>query len=83
MEDKVFAVLEAVNRKIVSYDGTNMLEDEIIESMEIMDIVVRLEETFGLEIGPEYIIPEYFRSKDTIVQMVREIQKENENGAEN
>lgn len=80
MEDKIYAVLEEVNKKIVQYDGDNMLEDEIIESMEIMDIVVRLEAAFDIEIGPEYIVPEYFMRRDTIVKMVEDIQKENGDG---
>ena len=75
MKEKIYALLEEVNKKIVQYDGENMLEDEIVESMEIMDIVVKLEEELGIEIGPENIVPEYFMTKDTIVKMVEEIQK--------
>ncbi|NLL79387.1 MAG: hypothetical protein GX234_06315 [Clostridiales bacterium] len=76
MKEKVYALLEEVNKKIVQYEGENMLEDEIVESMEIMDIVVKLEEELGIEIGPEYIVPEYFMTKDTIVKMVEDVRKE-------
>ena len=75
MKEKIYALLEEVNKKIVQYDGENMLEDEIVESMEIMDSVVKLEQELGIEIGPEYSVPEYFMTKDTIVKMVEEIQK--------
>lgn len=73
MKEKVYALLEEVNKKIIQYEGQDMLEDEIVESMEIMDIVVKLEEELGIEIGPEYIVPEYFMTKDTIVKMVEDV----------
>ena len=72
MEVRVWKVLDEVNDKITKYTGEDMLEDEIIESMEIMDIVVGLEDEFGFEIAPEYILPEYFMTKETILKLVEE-----------
>lgn len=73
MEEKVLDVLADVKEDIVKYDGVNMLEDEILESMEIMDIVVKLEEAFGIEIGPQYIMPQYFMTKESVIQLVRDV----------
>lgn len=73
MEERVYEILEKINKKIIQYEGDNMLEDEIVESMEIMDIVVQLEEELGIEIGPEFILPEYFMSKESIVKLVIDV----------
>ncbi len=76
MREEVFELLEGLNHKIMAYDGTDMLEDEIIESMEIMDIVVALEEHFQMEVPPELIVPEYFMTKETIVRLAEDALKE-------
>lgn len=75
MEERVYDILEKINKKIIQYEGDNMLEDEIVESMEIMDIVVQLEEELGIEIGPEFILPEYFMSKESIVKLVIDVRE--------
>lgn len=75
MEERVYEILEKINKKIIQYEGDNMLEDEIVESMEIMDIVVQLEEELGIEIGPEFILPEYFMSKESIVKLVTDVRE--------
>lgn len=76
MREEVLELLEGLNHKIMAYDGTDMLEDEIIESMEIMDIVVALEEHFHMEVPPELIVPEYFMTKETIVRLAEDALKE-------
>lgn len=75
MQEEVYQVLEEVNHKIMEYDGGDMLEDEIIESMEIMDIVVAMEEHFNIEVPPQLIVPEYFMTKETIVKLVEDSMK--------
>lgn len=79
MQEEVYQVLEELNHKIMAYDGSDMLEDEIIESMEIMDIVVAMEEHFNMEVPPQLIVPEYFLTKDTIVKLVEDSLKEQNN----
>jgi len=76
MKDKVFEILTQLNIRIMNYAGEDLLADEIIESMEIMDIVVAMEEGFDMEIPPQFIVPEYFMTKDTIVKLVEDSLKE-------
>ncbi|MCI8946323.1 MAG: hypothetical protein HFI91_04575 [Lachnospiraceae bacterium] len=76
MREEVYELLKGLNQRIMEYEGTDMLEDEIIESMEIMDIVVALEEHFRMEIPPQLIVPEYFMTKDTIVRLAEDALKE-------
>lgn len=76
MEKEVYEILEGLNHKIMAYEGADMLEDEIIESMEIMDIVVAMEEHFHMEIPPQLIVPEYFLTKESIVRLVEDALKE-------
>lgn len=76
MREDVYQILGKLSPKIMAYDGSDMLKDEIIESMEIMDIVVAMEEHFQMEVPPELIVPEYFMTKDTIVKLVEDSMKE-------
>lgn len=71
MEEKVWEVLEEVNEDILDYGGENMIEDGVIQSFDIVAIIVGLEEKFQIRITPEWIKPENFASKNAIVAMVR------------
>ena len=51
-----------------------MLEDEIITSLDIIEIVSALEDEFDISISMEYIQPKYFQSMDTIWEMIEELQ---------
>lgn len=51
-------------------DSTDYIEDEILDSMQIVDLVVSFEDGFGITIDPDDIIPENFRNIDSMVQMV-------------
>lgn len=70
MREQIIEILKEVNPELVSFQGADFVEAGIIESMEIMDIVVRIEELFQIEINPRDISAEYFKSIDTLVELV-------------
>lgn len=73
MEEKIKEILEDINGDIVSYDGNAMLEEGIIDSFDVVDIVSRLEEEFGLEIDAEYVVANNFANMDAIIAMMKKI----------
>ena len=48
----------------------DLLEHRILDSMGIMKLIVYIEETFGIKIEDEEIIPENFQSLDSMVRFV-------------
>ena len=73
MEAKILEILKDINEDIITYDGTDMLKEGIIDSYEIIEIVSRLVEEFNIEVDAEYVTAVNFSNKDTIVEMVKKI----------
>lgn len=73
MIEKIREALKEINPKFQNYDGSNLFEDLGIDSHDIFNVVVSLEEAFDIEIPPIYMRMENFESLDKIEDMIREI----------
>ena len=68
MKEKVLNVLKGINPAIK--EGVNLLDEGIIDSFEVANIVMELEEAFEVEIDAEEVIAENFTTVDAIVVLV-------------
>ena len=68
MKEKVLKVLQSVNESII--DGANLIDEGILDSFEVVNIVMELEEAFDIEINAEDVLSENFRTVDAIVALV-------------
>ncbi|MBD5501321.1 MAG: acyl carrier protein [Lachnospiraceae bacterium] len=75
MKEKVLEVLCQVNPKIASQADADLLETGLINSFEIVNVVMELEEVFQVEIDPELITPANFKNVDAITNMVEHLLK--------
>lgn len=73
MEEKIIEILNNINPDIMDYDGDNLYDAGIIDSMMVIDIVSDIEDEFGIEIDAELVIAENFANKDTIINFITEI----------
>lgn len=73
MEEKILEILEEVNEDIISYDGNDMYGEEVITSVEVLDIVSALEDEFDIEIDAKYVVAENFANKEAIIELVKMI----------
>lgn len=73
MEEKILSILEEVNDEILTYDGSNMIADGIIDSFKIVEIITSIEEEFGIKISEENLVAANFANKDSIIAMVKRI----------
>ena len=73
MKERVLKVLQGVNKEIVSYTGDSMLEEGIIDSFDIIEIVARLEEELNIEIDAEFIVADNFKNVDSIISLIEQI----------
>ncbi len=74
MKEKIISILSEINEDIEEYDGENMLEDEIITSLDIIEIVSALEDEFDISIKAKYITKEQFATIDSICELVEDLQ---------
>ena len=70
MKQRILEILKGVNEDILTYEGKNMLEDGLIDSFEIIEIISKLEDELKIEIDAENIVASNFENKETVIEMV-------------
>lgn len=71
MEERIRRVLNEINDEICSYQGDQLLEDKVIDSFDIMEIITELEMEFGIEIDAANVIAENFVNVQSIINMMK------------
>lgn len=70
MEEKVLEILEEYCEEALDYTGDNMMEEGVIDSFTVINIVSELEDVFDIEIDAKYVVAENFRNKEAIMELV-------------
>lgn len=73
MREKIMEVLEKVNKKIVEDMDRDLIAAEILDSFDIVNLVVELEEAFDIVIDVSLVTPENFQSANSIIAMMENI----------
>lgn len=73
MKEKVLAVLERVNKEIILYDGDNLFDAGILNSLQAVDLVEELEDTLDIDIDAKYVVEDNFKTKDAIIALVEKV----------
>lgn len=73
MRERIENVCREVNADILAYDGTMMLEEGIIDSFDIINLVSELEEEFDVEIDARYVVKENFANIDAIAALMESL----------
>ena len=50
-----------------------LIDDEILDSVEVVDLIGELEEMFDISVSMEYIQPENFQSVEAMWAMIQEL----------
>ena len=69
-------ILEEYREEALAYTGENMMEEGVIDSFTVINIVSELEDIFDIEIDAKYVVAENFRNKEAIIELVRRLAKE-------
>lgn len=69
-KDKVVLLLQDINEDIPNDITINLLEEGIIDSFDIANIVASLEVEFNIEFDAEDIVPENFCSVEKIINLL-------------
>lgn len=70
MKNIIVEILNDIDEDIVSYKGDNLLDDGIIDSFTIVEIISEIEDRFNITISPERITAEHFETVEAIIQFV-------------
>ncbi|WP_035772172.1 phosphopantetheine-binding protein [Butyrivibrio sp. VCD2006] len=73
MEEKILSVLAKVNEKIITYNGDNLFDAGILDSLLVIELVSTLENDLNIDIDAQYIIEANLKTKEAIVAMIKRI----------
>ena len=73
MEEKVLKILAEPNEELLTYTGSNMLEDGRVNSLSVVTMIGDLEDAFEIDFDPALLEEEYFGNKDRIIQTIKEL----------
>ena len=73
IKERVLEAICEVNDEVMDNQDKDLLLNGIIDSFEIVEIMVELEDVFNIEIDAECATPDNFRTIDNIVELVESI----------
>ena len=72
--DKLLDLLTAVNEDVDFENEAALIDDGLLDSLELMQLISDLEDAYDIEIGMDEIVPENFNSAEAILAMVTRLQ---------
>lgn len=70
---EIIEILQTVRNDIDFTNATKLVSDGIIDSFDILQIVMELEEKFDIQIEPQYIEQKNFNSAKAIKEMIEKL----------
>ena len=71
IENQVISILVEIKRSLNPCMNGNFVEDGLLDSLDIMNLIIRLEDEFDIQIEPEDVLSENFESIATISDLVK------------
>lgn len=73
MREKILEQLKEINEEIVADLDKDLLASGILDSFDIVNMVVDLEEAFGVDIDVDLVTPDNFRTAESIISLLENI----------
>ena len=74
--EQVIKILEEIKPGVDYLSETDLIGDKILDSLKIVQLVGELNDEFDIEITPIDIVPENFKSAESIYAMVKRLEDE-------
>lgn len=74
MREQVLAILKAVRQDVDFENETQLIDEGILDSFDIITIVSDLNDAFDVDITADELEPENFNTLDAIVALVKSLQ---------
>lgn len=75
MRETVLEILKDIRSDIDFENETALIDDDMLESLDIVAIVGEFNEEFDVEISVEDLLPENFNSVDAMVELITRAQE--------
>lgn len=73
MREQIIALLENIKPGVDYENQTRMIDEHVLESMEMLQLVSDLSDEFDIDITVRHMNPEHFQSVESICNLVDQI----------
>lgn len=75
--EKLYKILEEARADVDFRNGTaKLIDDEVLDSFDIIGIIGEINEAFDIDISVEELLPENFNSPEAMMALIRKLQEE-------
>lgn len=71
--DKLLEILKNLKPDVDFEDETGLIENAVLDSFDIVQLVSTLKDEFDIDIGPADIVPENFNSAQAMWEMIERL----------
>ena len=73
MKQKILDVIAEVNKDIILYNGDNLIDAGILDSLQVVNLIAELEDALDIDIDAAYVVEDNFKTKEAIIAMIEMI----------
>ena len=74
--DELMEILEELRPDVDFENETALIDDGVLDSFDIVALVVELNDAFDIEIKPNNLVPENFNSAEAMMALIEQLQDE-------
>ncbi|EAL5903549.1 acyl carrier protein [Campylobacter lari] len=71
--ESIQKMFNAINRSDINENSRNLVDDDIIDSIDMMKLILEIEKFIGKNLDAKYITPDNFEDFSTIKNMLEEV----------
>ena len=72
MKESIIEIIESITGEVVKED-TNLTEEGILDSFDMVSLVLELQDAFDITIDVSELLPENFQSANTIAEFINQL----------
>ncbi|MBR6257176.1 MAG: acyl carrier protein [Lachnospiraceae bacterium] len=72
--DELLSIMSGIRDDIDFTKETKLIDDELLDSFDIISIVSEVNEHFGVEINVDDLLPENFNSAEALYALIKKMQ---------
>ena len=72
MKESIIEIIESITGEVVKED-TDLIEEGILDSFDMVSLVLELQDAFDITIDVSELLPENFQSANTIAEFINQL----------
>ena len=72
--EKLMEILKGIRPDVDFENATDLIDGEVLDSFDVISIVSEINESFGVEINVDDLVPENFNSVSAMYALIRKMQ---------